>query len=91
MMCRPTGPVLLTEAYRNRHARQSSQVNSSGVGIGQVHLPGSSGTALQIKRNSRRSRLHDDVALLERLCKIMRNEAAQLLCLDIVRVVITVR
>jgi hypothetical protein len=83
--------AVVAQANRNAHARQTGQIHRQRVDVGQVHCHRIIGFFAQIPGGGRCHRTHDHVALLEGFDEVLRNQAPQLLCLDVVGVVVAVR
>ena len=84
-------PVAIAKAARYRHRWQARQVGGNGVNVIQIHLDRIIRFFADVERDRRRSRAEDDVAALEREREILRDQPAQLLCFQVVRVVVAVR
>src|SRR5258706_12229328 len=80
-------PPLGTEAAGNRHPRKPREVDRDRVKVVEVHLHGIVALRREVEGDRRRRRADDEVALLERFAEVARDEPADALRLEGVRIV----
>ena len=68
--------------------RKTGEVDSAGVGVAQIHGDGVVDFLSNGECGERRGRTHDEVDVFEGSGEICANESAQLLCLQVIRIVV---
>ena len=87
----PDGKSLAVEAAGHRERRQPGERRRNGEDVAQVHLHRVVAFRAELERGARRGRSHDHVAALERRGEVARDQAPDLLRLQVISVVIAVR
>src|SRR6185369_12253475 len=87
----PDRQTPLVETAGNRHRRRPGQVAGDGENVVQVHLHRIVAFFSEPERRSRRCRPDDQVATVVGATEIVRDQPADLLRLQVVRVVVAVR
>ena len=87
----PDRQAVAVEAAGDRHGRRAREVRGHREDVVQVHRDRIVGLGADRKRRRRRGRTHDHVAASVRAAKVVGDQAAHLLRLQVIRVVVAVR
>src|SRR5262245_27283600 len=84
------GQMVVAEPAGDGESWNPGQRSRDGVDVVEIHLNGIGGLGPEAEGSGRRGGTHNDVAALERIGKVQGDQPANLLCLQIVCVVVAV-